>query len=110
MIDNTEDIVSKKGMEASDVPVAVDPTASSEEAVEIYIDPAKEAAALRKFDRWLVPVAFCFLVLSSLDRNNVCHCQLFLSLIQLSLTALCTDNVSHSSETPRRLVLRPTSI
>lgn len=37
----------------------------------IYVDPEKEKAALRKFDKWLVPVAFCFLVLSSLDRNNV---------------------------------------
>lgn len=37
----------------------------------IYIDPEKEKAALKKFDKWLVPVAFIFLVLSSLDRNNV---------------------------------------
>lgn len=37
----------------------------------IYIDPEKEKAALRKFDKWLVPLAFIFLVLSSLDRNNV---------------------------------------
>lgn len=43
----------------------------SELVVDIYIDPEKEKAALRKFDKWLVPVAFCFLVLSSLDRNNV---------------------------------------
>ena len=40
-------------------------------AIDIYIDPEKEKAALRKFDKWLVPVAFIFLVLSSLDRNNV---------------------------------------
>ena len=39
--------------------------------VQIYVDPEKEKAALRKFDKWLVPVAFIFLVLSSLDRNNV---------------------------------------
>lgn len=38
---------------------------------DIYIDPEKEKAALRKFDKWLIPVAFIFLVLSSLDRNNV---------------------------------------
>ncbi len=37
----------------------------------IYIDPKKEVAALRKFDKFLLPVAFLFLVLSSLDRSNV---------------------------------------
>lgn len=37
----------------------------------IYIDPEKEAAALKKFDKFLLPVAFLFLVLSSLDRSNV---------------------------------------
>jgi hypothetical protein len=39
--------------------------------VDIYIDPEKEKAALKKFDKYLVPVAFVFMVLSSLDRNNV---------------------------------------
>ncbi|KAI0161789.1 major facilitator superfamily domain-containing protein [Hypoxylon sp. FL1284] len=43
----------------------------SEAVPVIYVDPEKEKAALRKFDRWLVPVAFWFLVLSSLDRNNL---------------------------------------
>lgn len=37
----------------------------------IYIDPAKEAAARRKFDIYVVPVSVIFLVLSTLDRNNV---------------------------------------
>jgi hypothetical protein len=37
----------------------------------IYIEPAKEAAARRKFDKYLVPVSLIFIVLSSLDRNNV---------------------------------------
>lgn len=37
----------------------------------IYIDPAKEAAAFRKFDKYVLPVSVVFLVLSSLDRNNV---------------------------------------
>lgn len=45
--------------------------APSDVAATIYIDPQKEAAALKKFDRWFVPVAFCFLLLSYLDRNNV---------------------------------------
>jgi hypothetical protein len=37
----------------------------------IFIDPGKEAAALHKFDKFFVPVAFIFLVLSALDRSNV---------------------------------------
>lgn len=37
----------------------------------IYIDPEKERAALRKFDMFVLPVSVVFLVLSSLDRNNV---------------------------------------
>lgn len=37
----------------------------------IYIDPEKEAAVLRKFDKFLLPVSVVFLVLSTLDRNNV---------------------------------------
>jgi hypothetical protein len=44
--------------------------------VDIYIDPEKEKAALKKFDKWLVPVAFLFMVLSSLDRNNVSNSSL----------------------------------
>jgi len=40
-------------------------------AADIYIDPQREKAALKKFDQWLVPVSFAFMVLSSLDRNNV---------------------------------------
>ena len=37
----------------------------------IYIDPEKEAAARKKFDKYVVPVSVIFLVLSTLDRNNV---------------------------------------
>ena len=36
-----------------------------------YIEPEKEAAARRKFDKYLVPVSLIFIVLSALDRNNV---------------------------------------
>ncbi|CAG9996346.1 unnamed protein product, partial [Clonostachys byssicola] len=43
----------------------------------IYISPERERAALRKFDRWLVPVAFIFMVLSSLDRNNIGNAKTF---------------------------------
>jgi hypothetical protein len=38
---------------------------------DIYIEPEKEAAAQRKFDKYLVPVSLIFIILSSLDRNNV---------------------------------------
>jgi len=37
----------------------------------LEIDPKKEAAALRKFDKYVLPVSVIFLVLSTLDRNNV---------------------------------------
>lgn len=37
----------------------------------IYIEPEKEAAALRKFDKFVLPVSVVFLVLATLDRNNV---------------------------------------
>ena len=50
---------------ASEVPVPV-----------IYIDPEKEKAALRKFDKFLLPVSIVFLVLSGLDRNNVSEASL----------------------------------
>lgn len=46
-------------------------TLGTHSPIDIYIDPEKEKAALKKFDKWLLPVAFVFLVLSSLDRNNV---------------------------------------
>ena len=50
----------------------------------IYIDPEKEAAVRRKFDKYVVPVSVIFLVLSTLDRNNVSEA--FVPHIQLSLT------------------------
>ncbi|KAL2815241.1 major facilitator superfamily domain-containing protein [Aspergillus cavernicola] len=40
-------------------------------------DTEREKAALRKFDKWLVPVAFIFLVLCSLDRNNIGNARTF---------------------------------
>jgi hypothetical protein len=44
---------------------------SGEAGPVIYIDPEKEAACRRKFDIYVVPVSVIFLVLSTLDRNNV---------------------------------------
>jgi hypothetical protein len=52
-------------------------TKSTEDSVSevanstIYIEPEKEAAARRKFDKFLVPVSLVFIILSALDRNNV---------------------------------------
>ncbi len=37
----------------------------------IFIDPAREAAVRRKFDIYVVPISVIYLVMSTLDRNNV---------------------------------------
>jgi hypothetical protein len=66
-------------MADSKIPVMVDekfPEDISEEvmigdASTIYIDPEKEKACLRKFDKFFMPQAFAFLVLNYLDRSNV---------------------------------------
>ena len=47
---------------------AVDSEASSQ---VVYIDPEKEKAAFKKFDKYVVPVSFIFMLLCALDRNNV---------------------------------------
>ncbi|KIM99824.1 hypothetical protein OIDMADRAFT_126093 [Oidiodendron maius Zn] len=43
----------------------------------IYIEPEKEAAVRRKFDKYLVPVSLLFIVLSALDRNNLGNARVF---------------------------------
>lgn len=43
----------------------------------VYIEPEKEAAARRKFDKYLVPVSLVFIVLSSVDRNNLGNARVF---------------------------------
>ncbi|KAK5195689.1 hypothetical protein LTR99_002214 [Exophiala xenobiotica] len=43
----------------------------------INVDPVKEAAARRKFDIYVVPVSVIFLVLSTLDRNNLGNARVF---------------------------------
>ncbi|OJJ42499.1 hypothetical protein ASPZODRAFT_105236 [Penicilliopsis zonata CBS 506.65] len=43
----------------------------------IEIDPVKEAAARRKFDLYVLPVSVIFLVLSSIDRNNLGNARVF---------------------------------
>lgn len=39
--------------------------------ITISIDPAREAAVRRKFDIYVVPISVIYLVMSTLDRNNV---------------------------------------
>lgn len=56
-----------------DTEIGID-TQSNEVGSAIYIDPKKEAAARRKFDKYLVPVSLIFIILSALDRNNVGRC------------------------------------
>jgi MFS family permease len=43
----------------------------------IYIEPAREAAVRRKFDIYVVPVSVIYLVLSTLDRNNLGNARVF---------------------------------
>lgn len=50
---------------------SVEDYGSGEVGPIIYIDPVKEAACRKKFDTYVVPVSVIFLVLSTLDRNNV---------------------------------------
>ncbi|EGP91125.1 uncharacterized protein MYCGRDRAFT_89155 [Zymoseptoria tritici IPO323] len=49
----------------------------SEAGPVIYIDPAKEAACRKKFDTYLVPISVIYLVLSTLDRNNIGNARVF---------------------------------
>jgi hypothetical protein len=46
-------------------------TAIVEECQAIYIDPEKEKAVLRKFDKYFLPQAFLFILLNYLDRSNL---------------------------------------
>ncbi|KEY64541.1 hypothetical protein S7711_03607 [Stachybotrys chartarum IBT 7711] len=43
----------------------------------IYIDPAKEKAVLRKFDIYLLPAAFCLILLNYIDRSNLGNARVF---------------------------------
>ena len=60
-----------------DFKINVDNYTSEEVGQVIDIDPKKEAAARRKFDLYVLPVSVIFLVLSSLDRNNVSDALIF---------------------------------
>jgi hypothetical protein len=37
----------------------------------IYIDPEKEKSVLNKFDKYVLPQAFLFILLNYLDRSNL---------------------------------------
>lgn len=43
----------------------------------IYIDPEKEKAVLRKFDKYILPQAFLFILLNYLDRSNLGNARVF---------------------------------
>ena len=60
-----------KKFDIVDVQDSVDDYCSGEAGPLLYIDPVKEAACRKKFDKYVVPVSVIFLVLSTLDRNNV---------------------------------------
>lgn len=61
-------------MDMEKTPSKVDTNSVDDEVsgtTTIFIEPTKEAAALRRFDKFFVPAAYVFLVLSALDRSNV---------------------------------------
>ena len=47
------------------------------ESSSIYIDPAKEKAARRKFDIYLLPAAFVLILLNYIDRSNLGNARVF---------------------------------
>jgi hypothetical protein len=55
----------------SDTSIPIDSRSEVSISSAIYIDPEKEAAARRKFDKFFVPVSLIFIILSTLDRNSV---------------------------------------
>ncbi|KIV97276.1 hypothetical protein PV10_01044 [Exophiala mesophila] len=58
----------------SDTPEASTETVTVE---SIYIDPEKEKAVLRKFDKYVLPQAFVFILLNYLDRSNLGNARVF---------------------------------
>lgn len=45
--------------------------ASSEISQTIFIDPAAEKSVMSKFDKYILPQAFIFILLNYLDRSNL---------------------------------------
>jgi hypothetical protein len=62
-------VPSQEVHDTSKAPVA--DISTGEVISDIYIDPEDERKALRKFDIYVFPVSVIFIVLASLDRNNV---------------------------------------
>jgi MFS family permease len=52
-------------------------TDSQSPSSTIYIDPAAEKAALRKFDIYLLPPAFVLILLNYIDRSNLGNARVF---------------------------------
>ncbi|KAH3918783.1 hypothetical protein HBI56_023820 [Parastagonospora nodorum] len=72
---NSDPIEEAKKPTVVDAPGSVD--YGNGESDLIYIDPAREAACRKKFDTYVVPVSVIFLVLSTLDRNNLGNARVF---------------------------------
>ncbi|CAK7266666.1 hypothetical protein SEPCBS57363_002205 [Sporothrix epigloea] len=53
------------------------PVEQTEVLDTIYIDPAKEKAVIRKFDKYVLPQAFLILLLNYLDRSNIGNARVF---------------------------------
>ncbi|KAF7547213.1 hypothetical protein G7Z17_g7905 [Cylindrodendrum hubeiense] len=63
---------------SSDVPLETEPRTSSEDATTVvFIDPEKEKATVRKFDRYVLPQFVIIQVLSYLDRTNIGNARIF---------------------------------
>ncbi|KAH6989370.1 major facilitator superfamily domain-containing protein [Ilyonectria sp. MPI-CAGE-AT-0026] len=63
---------------SSDVPPEAEPRVSAEDATTVvFIDPEKEKATVRKFDRYVLPQFVIIQVLSYLDRTNIGNARIF---------------------------------
>lgn len=63
--------VSISGHDVDKKETIVNDNVSEIAGVVIELDPEKEAACRRKFDKYLLPTVFIFMILAVLDRNNV---------------------------------------
>lgn len=92
MIDNTSSHDLAKGLNekgdlatytkstnsSTSLPSSIDNNAHIQGQVQtIEIDPAAERAVLRKFDKYLLPQAFLFILLNYLDRSNLGNARVF---------------------------------
>lgn len=68
-------IVNEK--DASSVQCTGDLTTETTVQEIIFIDPEKEKAVLRKFDKYVLPQAFLFILLNYLDRSNLGNARVF---------------------------------